>query len=200
MRNLDATSSASPNSAKAASIDPRARAASSKCVNSSRRRSSRSRRVGTRARASTSSTNATTRSCSVMAAEDGLHGDRDRGPLPPLGFGAPPSFWCETVVLARPPGVALAPRRSDQAGPLHLPQRRIERAFLQLKRPRAASLGFLQHLVAIHGPLDQEAQNQDANGAGQELAIVMHGRMRVQQGTSYLAEQGRPSVGSWLWM
>src|SRR5438093_12616275 len=118
-----------------------------------------------------------TRSRSAMrASENRPHGGGDRFPLTPLGIGVPATLWSERVVLARPAAFPFTPSRLEESGALHLMERRIERAFLHEELARAPALGFLENLVAVHRALAEQGENQNANGAGEELAIVVHER------------------------
>src|SRR5262245_330234 len=71
-------------------------------------------------------------------------------------------------------------------------ERRVERSFLQLKRARTASLGLPEQLVAVHFALVQEAQNQNADGAGEEFSVVLHVPTTLASKVTYLAHQGPP--------
>src|SRR5205807_926633 len=81
---------------------------------------------------------------------------------------------CEAVVFARSTRLAVAPARLEQTRALHLMEGGVESAFLELEGVGAAALGLVQHLVAVHLALAQEAQDQHANRAGEELAVVFH--------------------------
>src|SRR5262249_60777447 len=71
--------------------------------------------------------------------------------------------------------------RLEEPGALHLMEGRVDRPLLELQRPRAPALGLLQHLVAVHLALGEQAEDQDADGAGEELAVVFHAGF-VEQG------------------
>src|SRR5471032_1513657 len=145
---------------------------SSKWLHNSRRRSSRRAGLGIRAPATMRSINASTASCSrTRVTENGAHGHRNARPLPALRFRPAATLCRQAVVLAWPSRVAVAPARFQQTRALHLVERGIERAFLELKGPGTAALGFLHHLVPVHLTLGQEAQNQHPDRTGQELPV-----------------------------
>src|SRR5437867_3365399 len=129
---------------------PRA-AASSKCADNSRRRSSRLARPGICAPATIRSIRAATASWSGMCVtENGAHRGRNARPLAALRLGPAAALRREAVVLSRAPRRAVAPAGLQQAGTLHLMEGGIQRAFLQQEGALAPALGFLQDLVAVH--------------------------------------------------
>src|SRR5262245_3454520 len=105
-------------------------------------------------------------------AEDRAHRCDDGPPLTLLRFRLSSSLGGQGVVLPRAAVVAVAPRGLEQARALHLVEGRVERAFFQMKRPRTPSLGLAQHLVRVHRTLGKQAEQQYADRAGQELAVV----------------------------
>src|SRR5262249_20123402 len=170
-----ATSASVPKRQSARAAASGVGAASSKWVHSSRRRSSRASRLGSRAPATIRSMAARTSSWSRMGrSEDGAHRGRAASPLLALRLGAPAAGSGQAVVFARPALRALAPSRFEQPGPLELVKRRVDSAFLELKRARAAALGFLQDLVAVHLSLGEQAEDQHGDSAGDQLSVVVH--------------------------
>src|SRR3954453_23378481 len=120
------------------------------------------------------SMNAETSRSGMDVAQDRAHGGGNVGPLSALGRGLAAAFGRQAVVLARTPIVRLLPTRFQKTRPLHLMERGIERAFLQLKRLRAAAFGFLEDLIAVHLAFGEETQNEHADGAGEEFTVVVH--------------------------
>src|SRR5215813_4737893 len=110
----------------------------------------------------------------TAASQDRPHRGRNLQPLATLRQGLAPSLRGQTVVLARSSRFAVAPAAPEQSGSLHVMEGRVQRPFLQLKRARAASLGLPEEFVAVHFALAQEAQDENADGAGEEFAIVLH--------------------------
>src|SRR5258708_18545930 len=102
------------------------------------------------------------------------HRHGDARPLLAFRLGAAASLGGQRVVLARATRRTVPPDRLEQAIALHLVERRIDRALFQPQRLRASTLGLLCDLVAVHLPFGQEAENQHTDGAGQELAVVVH--------------------------
>src|SRR5262249_49195086 len=110
----------------------------------------------------------------TLVGQNRAHGGRDARPLLALGGSAAAPLRGQAVVLAPAAGIAVAPGRLEQAGALHLMERRVQRSFLELKRAGAPAFGFLQDLVAVHRALGEQAENQHPDGARQEFAIVVH--------------------------
>src|SRR5215204_1597747 len=114
-------------------------------------------------------------SSATCVAENRLHRRRDRLSLLALRLRLGAPLGGERVVLPRPPGVALAPLGGEQAGALHLVEGGIDRPFLQLELTRAPPLGFLEQLVAVHRPLAQQREDEQADSGGEEFPVVVHG-------------------------
>src|SRR2546427_4004418 len=119
---------------------------------------------------------ATVSRSSMTLSENGANRRRNAGPLAPFRCRPAATLGRQAVVLAGAARRAFTPRRFEQPRALHLMQRRIDGPFLQLEHPCAAELRFLHDFVAIHRAFGQEAQDQDADRAGQELAVVIHAR------------------------
>jgi len=94
--------------------------------------------------------------------------------MAPLRRGLPASLGGQRVVLAGSACGAFAPRGVQQTGAFHLVQRRIDGALLEEERPLAPPLRLLEHLVRVHRAFAEQAEDEDADGAGQELAVVVH--------------------------
>src|SRR5437867_9018981 len=177
-RNDSVTIASAPNRRSAARVASGEVPVSSKWVHNSRRRSSRSARLGMCAPATMRSMNAASVSRSSMGlTENGAHRRRNADPLPPFRCRPAATLCRQRVVLAGATRRAFTPRRFEQTRALHLMQCGVDGPFLQLERPCAAELRFLHDFVTIHRALGQEAQDQDPDGAGQELAVVIHTRL-----------------------
>src|SRR5690349_9831437 len=111
---------------------------------------------------------------SIGDSEDRAHRSRDGFPLPALGVGVTAALRRERVVFAGASILALAPGRLEEARSLHLMQGGVERAFLHLELTGAAPLCLLQDLISVHRALAEQRQNENADGAGQEFAVVIH--------------------------
>src|SRR5258708_17236787 len=106
----------------------------------------------------------------MSISKDRAHRHRDARPLLPFRLGATPSLRGQSVILAGATCRAVTPHGFEQSVTLHLMERRIDGALLELKRAGTAAPRFLHDFVAVHLPFGQQTENQDAYRAGEEFA------------------------------
>src|ERR1700738_158975 len=88
------------------------------------------------------------------------HRQRDARPLFTFRVRATTALRGQGVVLARATRRPVTPHGFEQPITLHLVERRIDSALLELKRAGAAALSFLHDFIAVHLPFDQQAKNR----------------------------------------
>src|SRR4051812_29550090 len=118
---------------------------------------------------------ASTRSRSRMRfSQHGAHRARQRFPLLAARFRLRAAPGREPVAFSRSATLAVAPFGREQPHALHLMKGGIHGALLHEERVGAAALGLLEDLVSIHGALAEEGENEDADGAGEQIAVIFH--------------------------
>src|SRR5579864_3936991 len=146
---------------------------SSTCARNSRSTSRRRFSDGIRDAAMISSINRSMLGIS-LAPQHGVHGASQVLPLPFVLLRGLSPLGGQRIIFTLAAIVAGAPLRTHESLFFELVQRRVERAFLEFERVRAAHRSRLENLVAVHLAARKQVQQQQTDAPLEQLTVNFH--------------------------